>query len=335
MPAAPHLATLHQVLDHSLGHAALYPLSGMALSNHLPMVLHALWDLGADEAVLARQLDEAAKRLVPASADELALAQPMAQALTDQGLTSVLQTHLPSLLATPETGAFHGMIRLAHAVEGRHPHELARALALWRHGAVSLGPVNPLTADHDAHAAPSLREVLAHALADPALAFTPRMGTTIVSDLQAVVALPDLARHVSGEAAPSDAALTTDAIAEASLAVYLASRDFTALHLVTGLHAWRTLTGLLPTNAPATPHMHRVLWRAWLAAWVSIGRPAPDWGAVHAGQARESDWQRALPGLYSSTNDHAIKLAWSARAEWRHRGWPGYARVLQAKESAA
>jgi hypothetical protein len=56
---------------------------------------------------------------------------------------------------------------------------------------------------------------------------------------------------------------------------------------------------------------------------------------VHEGDATVSDWNAALPALFASTNDHAIKLADSAREEWRHRLWPGYALCLPATGRAA
>jgi hypothetical protein len=77
------------------------------------------------------------------------------------------------------------------------------------------------------------------------------------------------------------------------------------------------------------PRILRNFWRALLAAYIAVGRPEPAWDLVHAGHADEADWQRALPGLFESLNDHRIKLADAAREEWRHRGWPGYALCLE------
>lgn len=313
--------TLHRALDASLAHGAHYPWHGLQLSNHLPMVLQALAELRAAPAAFERQLAHWARRLVPGSDEELAAAARLAERLAGQGLSPVLQAELPALLLAPESGAFHAMIRLAHALRSGHADETARALSLWTVRPWSLGPLPAGTGQDD-----DLRQVLARAAADPELVMAPRLGTTIVSDLQAAAALPGFARYLTGLAAPSDAALGLDALAEAALAVYLASRDFTALHGVTGLHAWRVLGTHLA--APPSPHHRRALWRAWFAAWVSIGRPAPDWAAVHSGQAEEACWLAQRDALSQSLDDHRIKLAASALAEWRWRGWPGYAKVL-------
>ena len=322
---------LSNSLDTSLGWAALYPVGDRRLSNHLPMVLTALSEWGATDDVLNRWVQRGAARLVASGAEERAAVQSLEHELAIRGLNAVLQDQLPGLMAAPETSAFHGLIRLACALVAGHTGEQARALAAWHRQRTTLGPP-PRTGGRRG----SLREVLAHAARAPALAFVPRQGTTITSDLQACVALPGFDGWVSGDDGPQASALTVDALAEASLAVYLASRDFTALHLVTGLHAWRVVSTwpavpALPANAEpgVADTLLRGLWRAWLAAWVSIGRPAPDWDGVHAGTADEGCWSRAQSTLLASTDEHRIKLAWSARAEWRHRGWPGYARVLE------
>ncbi|MDH0866014.1 questin oxidase family protein [Mitsuaria sp. GD03876] len=130
--------------------------------------------------------------------------------------------------------------------------------------------------------------------------------------------------------------LTLDALAEASLAVYLSRHGFTALHLVTGTHAVRVLLAAAASRGLAIDEgqVLRNVWRAWLGAYLSELRPAPAWALVHAGGASEEDWSRELPSLHASMNDHRIKLADASREEWRHRGWPGYALCLR-REGAA
>jgi hypothetical protein len=319
---------LAAALDAGLSDAALYPWRGMALSNHLPMALHAAFELGGDAACLDRHRAHWAGRVVPMDPDERARVAAFEQAIAARGAERVLADALPELLRSPQAGAFHGMIRLSHAWLSGHDGERARALAAWSAGAFTLGapaPVSPgpARADHD------LRAVLDAALADPALACSPGEGT-IIADLHAAAATPGFEAYADGPAAPSDAALTPAALAEASLAVYLGCREFTALHLVTGVHAFRVLTTAAPQPTEATRVQRRAVWRAWLAAWVSMGCPAPDFHAVHAGTADEADWAAARSELLRTTNDHRVKLAYSAREEWRHWGLPGYARVLES-----
>lgn len=315
---------LAAALEAGLDHAALYPWRGHALSNHLPMALHAAAELGGDAACLDRHRAHWAGRVVPMDADERARVAHFEEQLAARGAERVLADTLPELLRSPQAGAFHGMIRLSHAWRSGNDAERARALAAWSAGVFALGaPASsaPAPANDD------LRAVLDAAMADPALACSPGEGT-IIADLHAAAATPGFGAYADGPAAPSDAALTPAALAEASLAVYLGCREFTALHLVTGVHAFRVLTTAVPQSAEAARVQRRAVWRAWLAAWVSIGCPAPDFHAAHAGTADEADWAAARPELLRTTNDHRVKLAYSAREEWRHWGLPGYARVL-------
>lgn len=297
----------------------------LRLSNHLPMVLGALYRLHAPVSALAGMVEHHARQLERLSPDapEAALAAQVGDAVRHEGLAAVLARRLPGLLEASETAAFHGVIRLAHALDAGHTGETARALAAWQ---VQRQPLGPLP--EGSGGSTRLAEVLDRLADDPALAFTPQQDTLITDDMRAASALPAFAAAISGADAPDDAALTLDALAEASLAVYLASRDFTALHLVTGCHALRQVLPHARLGDSQSRRILRGVWRAWLAAWVSIGRPRPDWVAVHAGTASEAAWATARPLLTASRDDHRIKLAWTALDEWRHRGWPGYARVL-------
>ncbi|MGM9489448.1 questin oxidase family protein [Ideonella sp. YS5] len=326
--------TLHRALDSSLAYACSYPAGALQLSNHLPMTLTALWQLGAPADALEPQLQRATRRLVPLAADspEGEAARRYARDIELNGLPAVLAVELPGLLQAAETAAFHGLIRLAYALSAQHTGESAHALAAWSTARTSLGEHLPAGLGQPGASIAATLEALR---GRSELSFQPPAGTTITSDLQACAALPGFEAAVSGPQAPGDDALTLDALAEASLAVYLASRDFTALHLVTACHAWRLVEPWSGLDEIESRAARRGLWRAWLAAWLSIGRPVPDFAAVHAGRADEADWRAALPTLASTPDEHRIKLAWTALDEWRHRGWPGYARVLPSREASA
>ncbi len=331
MPATPATRReLHRALDVSLAYAATYPAGRLRLSNHLPMVLTALHRLHAPAAALQAHLQHHSPRLekLTPESDEARAAQRFAAEFERDGLPAVLARHLPHLLQAAETAAFHGVIRLAYALDADHPAEIAHALAAWQTQRTVLGPA--LLAAPKGQA-PRLADVLTTLGDQPGLAFSPQQDTTITQDMQQCAALPGFDEAVSGNASPSPEALTLESLAEASLAVYLCSRDFTALHLVTGCHALRLVLPHAKLDEAQTQAVLRGVWRAWLAAWLSIGRPRPDWVAVYlGGPASETDWQAALPTLAASHDDHRIKLAWTALDEWRHRGWPGYARVLPA-----
>ncbi|MDI4633598.1 DUF4243 domain-containing protein [Pelomonas sp. V22] len=305
-------APLQAALDEALQYGANYPSQGLSLSTHLPMVLVALARLEAPAEALQRQLRHWAARL-PA-------AEPMPAGTSQRPLSELLA----DLLLAPESAAFHGPIRLAYALESGHAGEQAAALTAWIKSRFMLGP--PLAA---APGTESLRATLDAVRADPAMALAlPAGRSTIVTDMKAAVALQRFEHYL-----PSPR-LSLDELAEASLATYLSTHHFTALHLVTGLHALRVLLARAEARTVDQGQVLRHAWRAWLAAYVAIGRPALAWAAVHAGSASEADWELQLPALHQSLNDHRIKLADASREEWRLRGWPGYALCLQSQGGA-
>ena len=337
------LADFHHALQESLPFGPGYPgRSGFMLSNHLPMALHALHRLGAPRAVLDRHLGQWRPRLLRVEAIDPSPPQDRPAPDAPQERTSaylqalqrleleadtvddetLLSRHLPTLLEVPEASAFHGVIRVAHALQGGCRPELLRGLAAWESAARGRTDAAPLAPAPGARF--DLRAKLAAARQDPGLHMSPRTGTSIVSDMVAARALPGFERHAAAFA-PS-----LDDLAEAALATYLATHDFTALHLLTGVHAARVVLSSTTLDDATRGHALGRLGRAWLAAWVSIGAPAPDWALVRAGSASEDDWQMAKPVLFASSDDHVIKLADAAREEWRHRRWPGYARCLPA-----
>ncbi len=310
----PWPAGLHQALDESTRFGPMYGTPDLPLFNHLPMVLGALGRLGAPPAAMRLQLDDWTPRSQ--------LAQPDAADTPVPPLADVLK----ALFAAPESQAFHCAIRLAYALKSGHPRELDCALRACAPLDRTLGEPPHTGLGHVA-----LRDALEAVRAAPDLAMAPMPGTLITTRMQHAAALPGFA------AAVELPRLSMAALAEASLAVYLATFDFIALHLVTGTLALRELLEAAASQGLEVDQdqVLRTLWRAWLAAYVAMGRPAPDWAQVHEGEASEDDWIRALPALSESLNDHRIKVADAAREEWRHHGWPGYARCLQPKGAAA
>lgn len=313
-------AALHQALDASVKFGAMYGTASMPLFNHLPMALGALARLGGSREALQRQLDHWA---------------PLSQPAENDGVPApTVEDALRRVLAAPEAQAFHVAIRLAYALQSGHAGELEASLKTTVGVKSPLGPLTPSQSPSSSPAAgkgvDSLRGVLDAVRADPALAMPSMAGSLITTRMQRAAALPGFDDYV---ARPR---LTLDALAEASLAVYLARHGFTALHLVTGTHAVRVLLETAAARGMAIDEgqVLRTVWRAWLGAYLSELRPAPSWALVHAGGASEDDWARALPSLHASMNDHRIKVADAAREEWRHRGWPGYALCLR-REGAA
>ena len=120
------LAELHRHLDAA---QVFGPSYNGRLSNHLPMALHAAWELGAQSERLQSQIDDEAPKLVRAAPSALQIV--IAAEIETEGAEAVLHGRLPRLLTMPHAGLFHGMIRTAHAWEAGHAGELAAALAYW------------------------------------------------------------------------------------------------------------------------------------------------------------------------------------------------------------
>ena len=104
------------------------------LANHLPMALVALDRMGADDAALARfEAGHVLTHLEPIERDpDFQRAVEVAEArLAREGRDAVLRCDLERLLTGIGSGAFHGAIRTAYALESGSPRELAHALAYW------------------------------------------------------------------------------------------------------------------------------------------------------------------------------------------------------------
>src|SRR6478609_11629731 len=139
-------STLIRLVDENLRRAPEY---AGGLTNHLPMALHALDSLGADDAQLGRFAAAYVqrKRLSPLACED-ATPSGAPPRLGDFGAFAAWRAHfvarvsalgargalveaLPDLWPGVAAAAFHGPIRVAHAWEMGHDAELAAALAYW------------------------------------------------------------------------------------------------------------------------------------------------------------------------------------------------------------
>jgi hypothetical protein len=252
---------------------------GGGFFNHLPMALLALDKLGADEARL--------RAFVASYAPHLRLKSDAERALTERrGLAEVL----PELSDGIASQAFHGLIRVAYAVESGVDEEIPDALGAWKFGYSAL----PDTGEErfatfgDAFAAIADDERLPRTLE----------GRSIDGRIARVIALPAFAEYGVANVDLREVALL-------SARVFVAGGDFTALHMVTACHAMRLLG---PFLAPRALH---VFARAILAAYVTIGRPSP---AASADVALPDDATLAARVL-PSDDEHDLKLVYSALRE--------------------
>jgi hypothetical protein len=146
MQSTPRTEDLFTLLDET---AHLPPEYAEGLSNHLPMALHALHEMGAAPPRLRAFTERYSVRFTPwphatqgrvladwtqarghiaAYADLRATFGAVLQA---QGREGALRQLLPALWPGVAAAAFHGLIRTAHAVRNGHEGELAAGLAYW------------------------------------------------------------------------------------------------------------------------------------------------------------------------------------------------------------
>ena len=276
--AAPTTA-LHRLLDANL---ALPPEYADELTSHLPMALHALAALGADDDRLHRFFEGYARRFAgrlaepsgaPVARDWLplrgrsdalgALRATLSARVRLDGRDALLRAVLPALWPGVAAAAFHGAIRTAHAVESGHDGELADALAYWawRWQPLPDGDAGPILASSN----------WCDALQDAARSWRPEGRLISHRMAQAATATPyrELAMRV-----PITPELPAQLWAFAA-ARYAATRNFTVLHLVTGLRAVHVLWPWVDDPQTALREAVKAFTAAFLAAGVSTTDLAP------------------------------------------------------------
>lgn len=294
---------LHRLLDLDLALPAEY---GGALSNHLPMALHALRELGADDVRLidfhqryarrfedrpparpARTLDD--WRAARGRIDSFdALRAGFLRQLEQTGTDATLRALLPELWPGVAAAAFHGLIRTAHAVQMGHAGETAAGLAYWAARWQALPAPNA--------AARTPMDFTAWTRQLEALAPITRCSGRLISErITEVVLSPDY-RSLAAAAPAGPALLSLGSPWAASL--YARSGNFTVLHLVTALRAVRVLWPWVDDEAGAAAHLQRALLAATLASNLKFCTSEPP----------VRDWQGVRAAACLSHDEHVIKL---------------------------
>ncbi|MCV2348962.1 questin oxidase family protein [Paucibacter sp. Y2R2-4] len=341
-PATPAASDLHAWLQRS----SIYPPEyDDQLSSHLPMALQALHSMGADEAQMQvffeLYIQRFQGRLAPAQGRaledwRLALGRPECFAdlrasferqLATQGLDEVLSQALPTLLPGLTAVAFHGAIRVAHAVEGgdlsgaEQRAELASALAYWASrwqrlpDAVAPARPEPLLSLSDW--SQQLQEGSRGWRSEAPLIFLRMM------EASAQPLYWDLAPRLPLRA--DLRALVAD-LASLALGYYLVSGNFTVLHMITGLRALRVLMAWLPSGVQDDPSVQHLLVQAFVAAYMA-GRVQQRPSLESSLSDEELNWPVLIRAALASSDDHAIKLVHACREEMRVYGDARYLRA--------
>ena len=305
------------------------------LANHLPMALVALDAMGANDAVLARfQASYEAAHLEPIASPGFEIADgdearylgeakafpPWAayfeQRIRADGVKAVLASVVDGLMASVESGAFHGAIRAAYALESGSPREMAHALAYW--SAAFEAPAQ--IAVPSGHESPDA--VLRAFSRDPAHAGKKPAGRNIVERTRAAMAGEGFRARVERV---DPARIRVESLASTMIRAYAATGDFTLLHGVTGCHAARLLLPFMCDREAAS----RRLWAALAGAYVGAGSPSLEGWALAGSDALA--WPEILARAVRCVDEHDVKLAYTCWREWQAHADDLYRRVASAQ----
>ncbi|MDC8784987.1 questin oxidase family protein [Roseateles koreensis] len=300
--------------------------------NHLPMALQALQAMGADTLRLQQfrtaygQHFKGQPRLLAEApttdwqslrghgdAAYGPLRSHFAQALADVGMAATLRQALPDLLPGITAAAFHGLIRTAHAVEAEHHGELASGLAYWAARWQGLTPARvagPLL-DFENWAAQLVADAPTTSVNGPLISVrieaalqTPayqRLGAALSPQNE----LPQLLRRLAGLA----------------LERYLVSRNFTVLHMITGLRALRVL---LPWVEVEMPLAQAILVQAFTAAYLAARVLPLATPLTEPSEQVSLSWPLLCRAATESDDEHVVKLVHACREEAAFYGDPRY-----------
>lgn len=319
-----------RLIEDGRRHSAFY---GDGLANHLPMALVALDRLGAREAQVSAFAALYEGKLAPMPEPAGLITEESASAslgraaafgswtrffegeLARAGVQATLRRWASRLLPGVGSFAFHGLIRVAYSLESGSVRELARALGSWAASFETLGELAPLS-----------RSPMSPAQALAALAGDPRFTRSryagrLISVRMARAADDPEAKRVLASVGYDQVGVAP--LARALLAAYAATGDFTVLHGLTACHAFRVLRPFVEDAALG----ERYLWQALACAYLSAGGPTA--GSPLKGNASLA-WEEIHRLAAASTDEHDLKLAYSAWREWQHYGDDLYRRVASA-----
>lgn len=325
--------TLKLIAD-AIRHSAFYEKN---LANHLPMALVALDRLGASPEQVSAFAVRYEKKLEPMPAPAEAIANETAaeflgraeafaswtlffeSEFSNAGTNGTIKRWTSRLLPGVGSFAFHGLIRLAYALESGSEKELARALASWAASYTALGELPPFS-----QSSVSPAEALAALNGDSRFTRSRYTGGRITERMARAAADPEAARILASAGADK---INIAALAAALLGAYAATGDFTVLHGLTACHAFRALMPFMDDPKLG----ERYLWQALVCAYLSAGGPAA--GAPLTGDESLS-WEEIRRRAAGASDEHDIKLAYSAWEEWKFYGNELYRRVASALFSA-
>ena len=299
------------------------------LANHLPMVLFAAHELGADDDRLAayfasyrdaNRLPPVPPPVAPIDADnwrdhlgerhrEADYRAFFAGEVRRLGQRGALAAWLPTLVPGIAASALHSVMRLAYAALRGDPEETAIGLAYLCCTYLPLRIASgapPETSDP--------AEVLARMRGIEAFRTLDCDAHLLWQWMQTTAALPAFAPVVDWLDVRGDGLAR---VAAASLRLMAATMTFEAVHAVTGAHWVRLTRGFGCDDA-----MLRYFWQAVAAVYPKIDMPAlPDEATFATMRAVDCpDWPEIAEAACASDDEHDLSYTFSAREEQKIYG---------------
>ncbi|MFZ6779474.1 questin oxidase family protein [Undibacterium sp. Ji83W] len=304
-----------------------FALNGKGTTNHCPMALCALAGMGADDrrlqdffahwrdtyALPALPLTEAIRyedfQAYLGKRENFAdLQSCFAIRLAEHGKSEVIKEVFALVPFAPATTAFHALIRLAYGLQAEHAGEIAASLA-------ALVAAN-FDIDIDMQGRQAANSVAAgFQKLSQSMRGKTYPGRMIAEKMRAVVNDEQFLENLPGMPVTEN---LLDELALWAISAYGQTRDFTILHIVTGVNAARQVIAYLDQKTLASKLQE--LWIALCVAYVSVGAPAVIDAAIYESHMRAKhrqlcSWSDLFARAKESNDDHVIKLTYTCALE--------------------
>ncbi len=303
-----------------------HPDLGNGLTNHQPMVISALKELGASQAHINRYTSQYQSRVKPVSDqfspidNDQALVALLGKQenyrgifelfrtrLQQLGARQLVNTYIPLLAEGVAGGALHPIIRLGHAIHDNDDSEIIAALSYWVWTYQSLPwPENTKPKNRNPVA---VIQTLLEGVNWPTE--EELNGPMITAELDNVVAVPAY-QSLSFEL--EEDVLTLPLLQKLSITLFWMHDDFTLLHAVTGVHALSRVAKWL--DNPEI--LFAPIWKTVIVSWLTKNLRWQESAAVD-GEPRLS--LREIKTLAANAVDaHTVKLVAAALDSYEQTG---------------
>ncbi|MBT9317951.1 questin oxidase family protein [Leptothoe spongobia] len=299
-----------------------HPLYGARLANHLPMVLIALDRIGVSPNRLEAFYDSYIPKLTLLLGDHnhykpvdptqylgrsdlfLGFLQYFRGQVERAGTEKVLRSWVPVLLPGLAASAFHALIRLGYGIDAAIESEVCFALAYWAAEYQSLGDLGAQTDETMLEIAMRMFPITQHH------SFLPGIIVDRLAEVSRLLAL----QNVNSQ----PRVISLEMIAHFSIEAFAQKDNFTLLHTVTACHAFRRV---LPYVGDQVRGL-RYLWQAILVAYLTTKVELE--GERKRDVASSMTWSECFEQASLSSNDHVIKLTYTAWEEFQVYGFSPY-----------